>query len=348
MASYTSGGGTFYVRIQADDITGGGYTNHFRAYRRSKTMLRIVPSASGMMLYTVGLGLRTQTYFSDSSGHLIIPIKGWLESLSDGVPTLMGISKASVNAPGTVLDTITMYVTVVGGVAYVDNPAPLEKGLPSAWSSWAHRPDAVVIPNVIYTHPNGYMLFIETNLPLASQNGVGAYAVVGGSQSVVNGTGHRGNQLPVPPPATAVGLADKSVNFEVKTEYAGDCEQLVFVRWTSLTGAIRQHYFPVVGYIRSSDKGVTLVGDSDGYLSKRDATLALRCRITGLTAYSLWYYADLVQASDVHASTDFLSAPPMTYDDTAVNVEDTSVDIADGSGFHTFEFTLKYKHYDTF
>ena len=131
-------------------------------------------------------------------------------------------------------------------------------------------------------------------------------------------------------------------------EKPSECEDLVLIRWTSQTGAVRQHYFNVVSYIRGVDKTVSLVSAGDGYLVDKNQYNAVRCRITGLTPYGYWYYMDLLQASDAHAviQPTFLSIDDeMASEQTAVFIEGDEAETPAGIGFFDFEFIVKLRHY---
>lgn len=337
MVTYTSNGGTFTVRIQAE-ATG----TYFTAFRRSRTEMVLYRNTTGVVIYVVAMGSKTQAYYSDASGRLTIPIKGWVDGLGIS-PTSMGISVRNVGAPDTIIDYITMSAACVDGVAYGDNPAPIEKGV-NEWT-WTRRHDAVLPPNVMYSPAGGTGVMAEANMKLATQNGVTSFEVVAGTASALNPTGDRYNQLIVDETADALQLADKTVAHTWNFDRGGDCLDMAVVRWKSLTGAWRKHYFPVVGYLRRGEDPTSLVTSSDGYLTVRDAILGVRCRIDGLTPYSVWYYADLLQASEVNASMD-VTETLLSDEITAANVEEGDADVALANGFYSFEFTLKMKQYD--
>lgn len=341
MVTYTSTGGTFNVRVQAEDYTSGGGTPTFGAYRRSKTEMVLYRNTTGVVIYVVAMGNKSQAYYSDGNGKLVIPIKGWVENLS--VVTSMGVSVRTTSAPDTIVDYITMLVIVSDGVDYDDNPAPIEKGV-NEWT-WTRRHDAVLPPNVMYSPTGGTGVIAEANMHLANSQGVSASKVVGGTQTAINPTGERFSQLIVDETVDILRFSDKSVAHDWVFDRGGDCLDMAVVRWFSLTGAWRKHYFPVVGYLKNGEDQTSLVTSSDGYLSVRDATLGVRCRIDGLTPYSLWYYADLLQASEVHASLN-VAETLLTDDVTAANVEESEASIGLVNGFYPFEFTLKMKQYD--
>ena len=136
-----------------------------------------------------------------------------------------------------------------------------------------------------------------------------------------------------------------------RIDYA-ECTDAVVVRWQSLTGAVRQHWFPVVGYDNDTDKSLSLLSVGDGYNVHKNPTLALRCRLSGLSAYDCWYYQDMLQASNVHAiclsqlsnMPPFLTAIQSTL--TECYVEGGMPQTPEGNRFNDFEFTIKMKHYD--
>ena len=113
---------------------------------------------------------------------------------------------------------------------------------------------------------------------------------------------------------------------------------------------MRQHYFPIVSYIKGTDKAVSIVSDGDGYLVDKNQYNAVRCRLAGLTNYGYWYYMDLLQATDAHAviQPTFLSFDDeMASEQTAVFIEADEMETPEGVGFFDFEFTIKLRHYGT-
>ena len=125
------------------------------------------------------------------------------------------------------------------------------------------------------------------------------------------------------------------------------CSDVVLCRWTSQTGAARQHYFPIVADIYNVDKAVSLVTEGDGYIVNKDWSKGVRCRLTGLTAYGYWYYMDMLRASDLHAiiqPTYSIFSTEIASEQTAAYAEG-SMETPQGPGFFAFEFTLKLRHY---
>ena len=116
--------------------------------------------------------------------------------------------------------------------------------------------------------------------------------------------GQRQNQIDVAPGADILRLVTGD-NSDIVKEYPmakpDYCVDLVCVRWTSLTGATRQHYFPIVAFVKGDGEQVLLVSPGDGYEVSKSNYQAVKCRLTGLTAYGYWYYMDMIQASDLHA-----------------------------------------------
>ena len=134
---------------------------------------------------------------------------------------------------------------------------------------------------------------------------------------------------------------------EWRVERPEQCADVVLCRWTSQTGAARQHYFPIVADIYSVDKAVSLVTEGDGYLVNKDWSKGVRCRLTGLTAYGYWYYMDMLRASDLHAiiqPTYSIFSTEIASEQTAAYAEG-SMETPQGPGFFAFEFTLKLRHY---
>lgn len=286
-------------------------------------------------------------YTSDTKGVAVIPLRNWINTWLNTTNGWIRISVYMLDYGGTdTEDSITFDNQLYPGVSYRDLQIPIQKnevGFPVTRGAY------IMPPNVIYAPPvSGSSIAIESNI---TYDGDAAWKVMGTSTTVTP-TGPRSNVLQM-----AYNAGDGvTLHYNTKTnDYPFTalpaCSDKVVVRWTSLTGAVRQHVFPVVAMGYEADR-VMLESPGDGVRSVRNTVEALRCRICGLTSYSYWYYLSLLTASDVHAVSviagvndidDVLSSPF-----SHATVEGLSGETPEGTGFYNFEFVLKMRHYDQY
>jgi hypothetical protein len=243
-------------------------------------------------------------------------------------------------------------------VSYNDIMAPKNKDIAGVFQSLSQT--VIVPPNVIlnpatFGGVSAPGIIVESNLDMGGNLGQNFGYRVGGTDYGIVPSGTRANQLNVPAAADTLFLTDGNVGGSKlkhwKLDKVDACTDIVCVRWTSLTGAIRQHCFPIVARTTGADKSVSLLTTGDGYDVDKNTFNGLVCRLSGLTAYGYWYYADLLRASDVHAvvqPTYSIWETEISNPQTAAHVEPLTTETPQGVGFFTFEFTLKMRHYDTF
>lgn len=293
--------------------------------------------------------------YTDPNGVLEIPLRNIL-ALNQGItPPTMSLDISMTEIDGTAVDTFGKYIDVCKGLSYNDALAPTEKDSPMLASSNWHY--CILPPNVIINPDNfsgvaGFGVIVESNYHDLDANTVWA-SVVGGLANTITPSGDRGDELVIPYAADTLRITagkdlDKIKNWPL--EKPSDCTDLVCIRWTSQTGAVRQHYFPIASWIKGSDKQVSLISAGDGYLVDKNRYYAVRCRLTGLTQYGYWYYMDLLHASDAHAiiqPTFSLFDDEMESEQSAAYIEATEMETPQGVGFYDFEFVLKLRHYGT-
>lgn len=344
MIHVNSHGGNFVASIQASGSSSAGvFTGTL--YKASKSIVDL-SLASGVMQavtnYIIDDGNEV-TYVSDSSGHLSLSLKKWSEK-SNGLLSLS--IKAEFEG---VLDYVTLLnVAVVEGIDYNDIIAPIGKDLGGAAGEYLYN--IVAPPNIIINPTNGQGVRIETNI-----NG---YEWQDDEGDEIELEGERKNTLVVTNYIPSITMYDTKTDKTIRTwnlqqPVLGQCGgDLVCVRWTSQTGCVRQHYFHVTNLTKGVDGALSLVSDGDGYKVQKNVYNSFTARLEGLTAYSYWYYMDLLQASDAHAVIVLpfgsVFSEEIASDQTAVSVEGDSMTAPDGSGFFAFEVNIKYRHYDTF
>lgn len=290
--------------------------------------------------------------YTDSAGEVMIQFGEVLRAIATKAglyaATEIYIRMYAVNAPSVVVDSLYVYPSLYEGIDYDDMMAPRLKDIAGFQS-----PALILPPNVIWNRPtttdNGDpVVSIETNI--ITKEGTLLYAVQegGGLAQQITPTGARSAQIETTRAAVKLLLQQSTTTIrEWNLERPSTCSDVICVQWTSKTGVVRRHYFPVVSWIEGSDSRQGLTAASDGFRVAKNTYRAARCRITGLTSYSFWYYMDLLGASDVHAILPGLSQDingPLSEAIVDTDYGETPM----GSECNTFEFTIRLKRHDLF
>lgn len=336
-----------------------GSGTHWAGYTASKSMLRVERlDAQKVSLVTI-LGQpnpnRSVSFYTDPNGVLEIPLRNMLMQNQDVNPATLGIDIAMSEIDGISVDTFGKYIDVLPGVSYNDALAPRNKD--AAQLYWAGEHYVVLPPNVIINPDHfaggaGIGIIVESNYHVIDTDAVWD-ETIGGLEATITPQGVRGCELPVRYAADTLGIVAGKNQDEMKDWpliKPDECTDLVLCRWTSKTGAVRQHYFPIVAFPKGSDKQVSIMSAGDGYLVDKNIYDGIRCRLTGLTPYGFWYYADIVQSSDLHAIVQptFSSfEEEIASAQSAAYVEANDMETPQGNGFYNFEFTIKLRHYGT-
>lgn len=341
MISAPSNNSKFTVTFQGSASTTPG---KWMGYTLSKSMLRIKrEDAQQMSVVIMGYA-----YYTDPKGVLEIPLQSIVNDNADSSPYYLYILMQETD--GTFVDDFDIYIDIVPGIDYVNVFAPHNKD--AAQFSAAYGLDVVMPPNVIVNptnsiHPIGTR--VESNLHVKN-NAVAWKKSVGGVLSTITPTGVRSNRIDISHDADALVCTDNVDTKEWTLLKPDSCSNLIVCRWTSRTGCVRQHWFPVVAFVNGVDQSVSVVSPGNGYDVRKDAFDAVRCRLTGLTAYGYWYYMDILRASDLHAvymPTLNVFETEISSMETAAYCEAKEMETPQGNGFYSFEFTLKLRHYDT-
>jgi hypothetical protein len=344
MITYTSTNNKFTATLQGEPVA--GYVNVANVYSASRTMLRIKREDTQQvsvvnMSYSGAWGSELPVnYYTDPDGVLEIPLR----NIINAHPTEILAAITMLEVDGTTVDALSITLDVLQGLSYLDINAPRSKDADqflAVYGSVVMPPNIILNPNTLsgLTAPG---IIVESNLAydwMQYTSGVG---------TVVTPSGARSNELVIAAGADTLKVSHDGKTKSYKLEKTDYCADLVCIRWTSQTGATRQHFFPIVSFIKGSDKQVSLLTSGDGYKVDKNTFEGVRCRLTGLTAYGYWYYMDLLQASDVHAivkQTFSLWSTEIASEQTAAYVEANEMETPQGNGFFNFEFTLKLRHY---
>lgn len=355
MIQFTSANSVFSCTLQGDT----GSPNN-KLYTLSRSMLRIKRETSPQVsLVTIVCADNTpvyfnNTYYTDPDGILEIPLKNIVNRYHNLLQSF-SMRIDFYNTDGTSADgSASVTFDTFYGISDMDVLSPRNKECDNITMAFQHY--IVMPPNVMY-NPSGATgifgqgLLVESNIHVYDKDVAWSYGS-GGVFSTITPTGARNNQLVVPA-SEILRYADLTEQKDYKMEGGDYCTTWAVVRWTSLTGCVRQHYFPVVSFINGVDQQTAIVSSGNGYDVRKNVYKGVRCRITGLTSYGCWYYQDLLQASDAHALVQMPAgsgtfAYKIGLMENAVSVEGGLDETPQGNGAYTFEFTLKLKHYDSF
>lgn len=350
MITYPSNNSIFSATLQGEATVTPYVAN---VYTASRTMLRI-KREDAQKMSIVGIGftgawgsIPAKAYYTDTEGVLEIP----LHNVINEHPSIVGMSISLYEIDMTYLDNMGVTMNVFKGISYYDMVAPRAKDADiffATYGSYVMPPNVILNPNTL-SGLSAAGCIVESNFHDYDANLVWSQHI-GGVGTTITPTGARENQLPVAAGADTLQVSDGSRVKRYKLDKPDYCAELVCLRWTSQTGAVRQHYFPIFGIIEGSDKSVSLVSAGDGYKVEKNTYTTLHCRLDGLTKYGYWYYMDLALASDVHAivkQTFSTFDVEMASEQTAAFVDVDSMETPQGNGFYSFEFELKLRHYGT-
>ena len=347
MISAPSTNSKFTITFQGDSGSGG----HWNGYMASRSMLRLHrEDIQQLSFYDIIVSPdpgTTVRYYSDPNGDLEIPLRNLIHlNKSYG---FIDLSVYLYETDGTLVDNWeNKVVDTFEGISYFDLWSPRDKD--GVFSVTTLLQNVIMPPNVIINPSGvyGHGIIVESNFKTIDSTGVWA-SVASGVPTTITPSGARYNQLVVPNTADTLRLTKGTDVKEWKLDKPEQCAEFVVCRWTSQTGAVRQHYFPIASYINKVDKSVSLVSPGNGFKVRKEWSKGCRCRITGLTDYGFWYYMDILRASDLHAiilKTGSLFSTEIASEETAAYCESTEMEMPQGNNFYNFEFTLKLRHYD--
>ena len=368
MKTIASTNNLFSITIQGDNKT---LTDTY-VYGLSRTMLRIKRTSPAMSTAYVmlddGIVTDTKTYYTDPDGAVEIPLRNYVNASMERGASYFLLYVSMADLDGTDVDgAVTQYCYTLPGISIYDRRVPQSPypQTPTPMGIYPIEPFTEILPpTVMMTQRYGggdstdlLMSGVVVESTLAKDhNGQWSWKRTG-SYTNITTSGKRDTTVVVTGNALFLKFESSDSKWEWKLQPMSffNCQDAVVVRWTSLTGSTRQHWFPVVGYINDTDKTLSILSAGDGYRVRKNPVLGLKCRLTGLTAYDVWYYQDMMQASDVHAInlTRWASRPVLPPFLTAINSTLTAATVEggmpttpDGNGFYSFEFTIKMKHYD--
>lgn len=341
MIKIDSSNNTFYVLLDGDKIHGGveileytkgrcllRYANKSR-HEVIKVSVNMSGTNSDNETFTMG-----SYYYTEPNGAMAVPMRdALLWFMSKGVSVvLLGVNDYTSIDSTTVNDYLTAKIGILPGISYNAVGAPKGKDVDDMV---AMRPDVIMPPNVILNPSWADGCTIESNYTLIDPTASWDHAPSGLLSSEI----HVSNLV------RSITLSDNNAD-PIKTYSLSDvpdCADMLEVKWTSLTGAVRVHYFPIVSFIRGNGDSIEVDSLTDGYEVFKANHVAVRCRLTGLTRWGYYYYMDLLQASDPAAS---VIAKGISVGGDTVFIDGDGAETPDGNGFYNFEFVCNLQQYD--
>lgn len=351
MHTYTSTNSLFTVETQIDYITTGGSTVEY-GYLGGNTVAIVQSTVAASTVFTFRYGnVKVIEYISDPSGRLVVSLKKWFQIIGAGNYGTITIS-AEIN--GTT-DSLIIIPNVKKGISYYDILAPRQKQMDSFTLGLSQH--SVVPPNVMLNSELIDSIIAESSL---QSNGIqspptGTWQGFQPGYSPVTLTpgGDRANEVVISSKYTRLtytesGLIGRTPVRIWTIDFADGCADLIVLQWTSQTGAKRRHMFPFFSLSGNVDEAASLLSLGDGFKVAKNVSNGFIVRLTGLTPYSWWYYADMAMASDLHAVPVEDGITYIDSEQTAAYCTDTQMVMPAGNRFVTFEATIKYRHYDTY
>ena len=249
----------FSITFQGDHGTGG----HWLGYTASRSMLRIKrEDVQQVSKVEFAYGYKTITYYTDPAGVLEISMRNEINARE--AYGFVDFIIYMYELDNTTVDSYAPTIDILPGISYFDLYAP--KGKDGIFGVTSLLRNVVMPPNVIVSpYTNGQGVIVESNYHSIATTATWSYEA-GGATTAITPSGTRSNQIVVPYTADALKLNYNGNVKEWSVERPEQCADVVLCRWTSQTGAVRQHYFPIVADIYSVDKAVSLVTEGDGYL----------------------------------------------------------------------------------
>lgn len=137
-------------------------------------------------------------------------------------------------------------------------------------------------------------------------------------------------------------LADGSYG-QVELQELDDCMLYAAVEWVSFTGVKRRHTMQVRKRKTSNDGAYNLLGVDNEYVRIKGRVDSFDLYLDELDEYDVWYYADIINSSDVRVSFDGKNW-------ARVEVTEKNYTLPDGDAEKNgkIEISVNYKKYDAF
>ena len=127
--------------------------------------------------------------------------------------------------------------------------------------------------------------------------------------------------------------------FNIKQLECG--KQYAAVRWVSFTGQIRLHTWEVTKAKMATRDSIELLTIDGSYNTIKGREDGFVLRLDGLTAYDMWYYADIITSSKVEVSMD-----GYTWQQVEITTKDVTIPDGDAGKLNTLEINCNWRKYD--
>ena len=359
MVTLNSTNNKFTAQMQVDYAIINS-TNTYFGYKKSNSEVVIKPYTGvtlGIVDYKITQSMSYPqdyfvTYTSNTDGSLVFSMRKFMARCTVGDFFQLTI-QADINGA---IEQISIVIYVLDGVSYTDIIAPRDNGYNEfTQPQWAFH--SVVPPNVILRRGEIEVIAESSLANIAQSDSLLPNATWYGymlNEVALTLQGSRNNEIHLDAGYTkliyienAGGVNQKKKSVDLVQTDA--CENLVLLRWTSQTGATRQHFFHVAELDATVDETARLVSLHDGYKVAKNVSNGFKIHLDGLTPYSHWYYSDMIMASDLRAAF----APAwnninIDFNEVLCTEVNKATPLGTRGGFLTFEATIKHKHYDSY
>ena len=353
MKTYNSSNGHFSAAVQVD--SNGTIDIGYIGSSSGAVFTIAAGVASGIYTYlfsgsytppgSPSTPIRDTKYTSAPDGTLRVSLRKYLAMAGPGGTVTLTVQAEMEGME----DTLTMTLHAVPGVSYQDISIPRDNEMVHVTGN-RH---AVVPPNVMLVSEDFPAIIAETslaNVAIPSGDlplGVWQGYQPGYSPVTLSPSGERNNSLEISTKYTRLTYSDGGLVHSWDLQQPDVCTDIVLLRWTSQTGAVRQHVFIADVLEASVDGAAILLSLGDGFRVAKNVSNGIKVRIDGLTPLGWWYYADMLLASDLHAMLPGQTGDIGSEFYAAFCTEEQAAMPA-GNGFVSFGATIKMKHYDSF
>lgn len=150
-----------------------------------------------------------------------------------------------------------------------------------------------------------------------------------------------------------ISLNQNTTRFVLSEDYIGsnlidislrpmECgKRYAAVRWVSFTGQTRVHTWEVTKAKTATRDAIELLTIDGSYNTIKGREDGFVLRLDGLTAYDMWYYADIITSSKVEVSMD-----GATWQQVEITTKDVTIPDGDAGKLNTLEVNCNWRKYD--
>lgn len=153
----------------------------------------------------------------------------------------------------------------------------------------------------------------------------------------------RENSVEIPQSVDAFTIfddAEQAAAMDFKMTPLDSERNYLMLFWVSRYGGYKQHTWEFLNVKYATQESVEIQELQNEYDVRKGFEMSLTARIEGLTAYDYWYYADVINSSNVRAYYNG------QWRKVAVETKDATMPNASSGEFKTMEITIKFAKYD--